>query len=430
VGVRARLAELIRYGGVGGVAAGIHALVLVGGERWAWSLALANLAGFLLASCWGYLAHALFTFREHTGGTPFARRWLFIQISVNVMVSLLLPGWLGRWALTAAGTALMVFTPTAINYVIWSLAARHSRGRRGRQAATAEINPDPAAPALRFHADDLGLHPAVNATILRLHDAGALDSASVLVAAPAAEAAAGACALRPGLEVALHLCLTEGLPAADPGEVPDLLDAEGRLALSFGRLLLLGCLPPWWLLRRRLARQLSSELQAQVERFQELFPGRPLALDGHQHVHLTPLVWAQVRELPPALRPDWIRTLQEPWPWRGIPLALWWGSLGSLGPIKWLLLRMLNSGRALELARRGIATNSGFCGVLFTGRMDGAVLSAARRMLGVRGGLVLAHPAEGCPADAPELAAYPLSRGFYASPWREREAEALMRRTR
>jgi putative flippase GtrA len=412
------------------MAAAIHALVLLAGERWAWSLALANLAGFLLASCWGYLAHALFTFREQTGGAPFARRWLLLQISVNVLVSVLLPGWLGRWARTAAGTALMVFTPTAINYLIWSFAARHSRGRRKRLVAAAEIPTEPLSPALRFHADDLGLHPAVNATILRLHDAGALDSASVLVAAPAVEPAAAASALRPGLEVVLHLCLSEGRPAADPAVVPDLLDAEGRLALGFGRLLLLGCLPPWWSLRRRLARQLRCELQAQVQRFQELFPGRPLAFDGHQHVHLTPLVWEQLRELPPALRPEWIRSLREPWPWWGIPLAAWWGSCRSLGPIKWLLLRMLNAGRAHELARRGIATNSGFCGVLFTGRMEGAVLAAARRTLGARGGLVLAHPAEGCPADAPELAAYPLSRRFYASPWREREAEALMRRTK
>jgi putative flippase GtrA len=430
VGVRARLAELIRYGGVGVVAAAIHALVLLGGERWAWPLAFANLTGFLVASCWGYLAHALFTFRAHTGGAAFPRRWLFIQISLNVLVSVLLPGWLGRWALSAAGTALMVFTPTAINYAIWSMAARHSRGRRRRQLAVAEITTAGAAPALRFHADDLGLHPAVNATILRLHDAGALDSASVLVAAPAAAAAAAGCALRPGLELALHLCLSEGRPAADPLQVPDLLDREGRLALGFGRLLLIGCLPPWSSRRRRLARQLTDEIQAQVQRFQELFPGRPLALDGHQHVHLIPLVWAHVRELPTALRPVWIRSLQEPWPWRGIPPSAWWGSCRSLGPIKWFLLRILNRGRAKELARLGIATNRGFCGVLFTGRMEGAVLAAARRRLGSRGGLVLAHPAEGCPADAPELAAYPLSRRFYASPWREREAAALMRRTR
>lgn len=421
MGVRARLAELIRYGGVGGVAAAIHALVLLGGERWRWSLALANLAGFLLASCWGYLAHALFTFREHTGGAPFPRRWLLIQTSLNVLVSLLLPGWLGIWARRAAGTLVMVFTPTAVNYGVWSLAARHSRSRRQRA-----LVPEP----VRFHADDLGLHPAVNATILKLHDAGVLDSASVLVTASAAEAAAQACALRPGLELVLHLCLSEGRPAADPAQIPDLLDGEGRLAMGFGRLLLVGCWPALWPRRRRIERQLALELQAQVRRFQALFPGLPVQLDGHQHVHLLPVVWRQLWRLPDALKPTWVRSLQEPWPWRGIPLARWRQAWLELGPLKWVVLRTLNGGRAAELARRGIATNRRFCGVLFTGQMDGPVIRSALRLLSPTGGLVLAHPAEGCPEDAPELQAYPLSREFYASPWRSLEAEALMRRTR
>lgn len=421
MGVRARLAELMRYGGVGLVAAAIHALVLLSGQRLAWSLALANLLGFLLASCWGYLAHALFTFRAHTGGAPFPRRWLLIQTSLNVLLSLMLPGWLGRWAATAAGTGLMVFTPTAVNYLIWSLAARHSRLRRQRPSASAPV---------RFHADDLGLHPAVNATILRLHDAGALDSASVLVAAPAAEAAAAACMARPGFELALHLCLSEGPAAAAPSEIPDLLDAEGRLALGFGRLLLLGCLPRGWPRRQRIERQLACEVRAQIQRFQQLFPGRDLRLDGHQHVHLLPVVWQQLQQLPAEFTPRWIRTLREPWPWRGLALTAWWGSCRSLGPIKWLLLRILNTGRAAELERCGIATNHGFCGVLFTGRIDGSVIAAAQRCLGARGGLVLAHPAEAYLAAAAELDAYPLSRRFYASPWRARETEALMRRTR
>ena len=413
----------MRYGGVGVLAAAIHALVLLCGEWLRWPLSLANLAGFLLASCWGYLAHALFTFRDHTGGVPFARRWLLIQTSLNVLLSLLLPGWLGSWARSAVGTALMVFTPTAINYVIWSLAASHSRARRQHQARA-------GAGPLRFHADDLGLHQVVNATILELHDAGALDSASVLVAGPAAAAAAAACAKRPRFELALHLCLSEGCPVADPQQIPALLDGQGRLALGFGRLLLLGCLPTWWEGRRRIEAQLALELQAQIQRFRALFPARPLQLDGHQHVHLTPLVWQQVRQLPPELQPVWIRSLREPWPWRGIPLALWWQACLGLGPIKWLLLRLLNSGRVAELARRGIATNSGFCGVLFTGRMDAAVIAAAQRQLGARGGLVLAHPALGCSLDGAQLEAYPLSRRFYGSPWRSREAEALMRRTR
>jgi putative flippase GtrA len=421
VGVQAKLAELMRYGGVGVLAAAIHALVLLGGEWLGWPLALANLLGFLLASVWGYLAHALFTFREHTGGATFPRRWLLIQTSLNVLVSLLLPGWLGSWARSAGGTLVMVFTPTAINYLLWSLAARHSRVRRTRQATVGPV---------RFHADDLGLHPVVNATILELRDAGALDSASVLVAAPAAEAAAQACARRPDFELALHLCLSEGPPAADPVRIPELLDAQGRLTLGFERLLLLGFVPRWCPPRRRLEGQLALELEAQIRRFQALFPGRPLRLDGHQHVHLTPLVWRQLRQLPPLLQPIWIRSLREPWPWGGIPLALWWQSCLALGPIKWLLLRLLNSGRATELARRGIATNVGFCGVLFTGRIDAAVIAAAQRQLRPGGGVVLAHPAGGSLVEASELQAYPLSRRFYASPWRVQEAEVLMRRTR
>ena len=419
--MRAKLAELMRYGGVGVLAAAIHAGVLLAGDWLGGPLSLVNLLGFLLASVWGYVAHALFTFREHTGGAPFPRRWLLIQTSLNVLVSLLLPGWLGIWARSAAGTVVMVFTPTAINYVLWSLAARHSRSRRQRA-----FDPEP----VRFHADDLGLHPAVNATIFKLHAAGALDSASVLVTAAAAEAAAHACASRPGLGLVLHLCLSEGLPAADPAQIPDLLDGEGRLAMGFGRLLLAGCWPARWPRRRRLERQLALELRAQLQRFEWLFPGRPLRLDGHQHVHLVPLVWQQIGQLPEALRPVWMRSLREPWPWRGIPRTRWWAAWRGLGPIKWVVLRALNAGRAAELARLGIATNRAFCGVLFTGQMDGAVIRAAQRLLSPTGGLVLAHPAEGCIADAPELQAYPLSRRFYASTWRSLEADALMRRTR
>ena len=200
--------------------------------------------------------------------------------------------------------------------------------------------------------------------------------------------------------------------------------------MGFGRLLLAGGWPPRSPQRRRLERQLALEIRAQLQRFQVLFPGRPLQLDGHQHVHLLPVVWQQLWRLPEALQPVWVRSLREPWPWRGIPLLRWRQALRELGPIKWALLRILNVGRAAELARRGVATSRGFCGVLFTGQIDGSVIRAAQRLLQPTGGLVLAHPAEGWAAGPDALQAYPLSRRFYASPWRSLEAEALMRRTR
>lgn len=422
-----RVSHLLRYGAVGGVAALIHALLLLTATRLGLPTPGSNLLGFLLASLWGYLAHALFTFRAHTGGGLFPRRWLLLQMAANVVLSLLLPLALGSLALRAPGLLVLVFTPTAVNYVIWLLAARHSLSRRLSAAAALE--------PVRFHADDLGLNQAVNRAIFALADAGALHSCSVLVTAAAVQDAAEGCRQRPALQLALHLSLSEGLPAAEPAAIQDLLDARGHLQLGFGRLLLLGLLPRWNGTRRRMERQVASELRAQITRFQALFPERPLRLDGHQHIHLAPLVWDVLHTLPPALQPSWVRTLGEPFIWRGIPLRCWWHSCCSAGPLKWALLQLLNRGRSAELRQRGIATNPGFSGVLFTGVMAAPVLAAAQAALRQRGGLVLAHPSDwpvgATPgADAEALRAFPLSARFYRSPWRQWEAAALMQRTR
>ena len=84
------LNRLARYGAVGVVAAAIHYTILRGlGLTLAeW---LANPIAFLAASITGYLGHALFTFREETGGQRFARRWLLLQYAVNLSVCGVLP---------------------------------------------------------------------------------------------------------------------------------------------------------------------------------------------------------------------------------------------------------------------------------------------------------------------------------------------------
>ena len=67
------------------------------------SLSLANPIAFLAASVASYLGHALLTFREEPGGRPFARRWLLLQVVVNLSVCALLP-------LFKASTLVLVFT--------------------------------------------------------------------------------------------------------------------------------------------------------------------------------------------------------------------------------------------------------------------------------------------------------------------------------
>jgi putative flippase GtrA len=139
------LGRLGRYGAVGIVAAAVHAAILLLLSNWI-SLSLANPIAFLAASLAGYVGHALVTFREETGGKRFARRWLVLQYAVNLSVCALLPLILGAWMQPILRTVILVFTPTVLNALIWSRAARFSARQRS-QSGTPPL----------LHADDLGL---------------------------------------------------------------------------------------------------------------------------------------------------------------------------------------------------------------------------------------------------------------------------------
>lgn len=428
--LRIRLNELVRFALVGGVAALLHATLLLLLARLGLALSLANLSGFLAASFWGYLAHALFTFRRQTGGRRFARRWLLVQMGVNLALSLALPPLLGGSARRTAGVLLMVFTPTLVNLLIWKLAARHAARRADRPGHGPHCEPRVLPPSC--HADDLGLDPAVNQAIFRLHDAGRLQGTSLLVNAPALADAVEGLPGRPGLRLCLHLCLTEGPPVADPGLIPLLLDRHGHLRAGFAPLLLASWLPPALPWRRRLERQLLIEIRAQILAFQRLTGAGAPALDGHQHIHLVPIVLGCLLTLEPGCRPVWLRRLREPLP-TGVPPADWLATLVNGGLIKWLLLRSLDRLQAQRIAAAGMAGNQAFAGVLFTGRMAGGVLGAACRSLARPADpaadpegrpLVLLHPSL---PDMPlgPLAGFGASRRFYASPWRAREYRAL-----
>ena len=385
------LRKLGRYGAVGVLAAAVHAGVLLLLGRWL-DLSLANPLAFLAASLAGYYGHALVTFREETGGRRFARRWLLLQYAVNLSVCALLP-------LLQAPTLVLVFTPTVLNALIWNRAARFSRQQQ----------PDPGRPDL--HADDFGLSPAVDQAVLALMGTRQLDGASLLVDGPSAPAAVAAwktSASHPPLT--LHLCLSEG---PQPELCPD-------LPASFGQLLLASLWPP---LGRRLRPQLERAVGDQIQRYQELTGEPPQRLDGHQHIHLVPLVLDVVLQQPGLL---WIRSTNEPLPSR-LPLRLWVSAMRDGGLLKWLVLQPLSALARQRLQAAGIASNQRFAGVLFTGRMAGEPLDAAIEALG-EGDLVLAHPAVAADVAGMERRGFGLSALFLKSPWRRREWQALSRR--
>ena len=334
------LNRVLRYCVVGGTAAAVHIVVLLMLGQWM-SLSLANPIAFLAASVSGYLGHALLTFREETGGRQFARRWLLLQYIVNISICALLP-------LLKAPTLVLVFTPTLLNALIWSRAAQFSAKARHQQ----NVHP----PLL--HADDLGLAEGVDAAIIDLAQSGRLQGASLLANGPSAADAMEAWRnLAEPPPLTLHLCLTEGHRLA---KCPDLPSGFGTL--------LLASLLPWQ--RRRIAPQLRTVLQQQISRYRQLTGLSHIRLDGHQHIHLVPLVLDAVLDLAPSESITWMRTTREPLP-EGLSLRLWWRSLQTGGLIKWLVLQLLSGLAIPRLRRAGLETNLRFAGVLFSGSMFG-----------------------------------------------------------
>ena len=396
--VRPLLNRLGRYGLVGMVAAAVHLAVLLGLSA-ALPIWIANPLAFLAASLAGYVGHAMVTFREETGGKRFARRWLVLQYAVNLAVCAILPLLLGAWAAPLLRTVVLVFTPTVLNALIWSRAARFSARQRRVMAPP------------RIHADDLGLAEGVDEAILALAQDGLLDGASLLVEGPTAMAAAARWQTLPKpLTLCLHLCLTEGPESENCPDLP----------ASFGQLLLASVLPSR---RRRLKPQIARRIEAQINRYRALTGLRQINVDGHQHIHLVPIVLDCL-----LLQADihWIRTTAEPLP-TGLPLKSWVSAVRDGGLLKWLVLRVLTGLARPRLQKRSIHTNARFAGVLFTGRMSGAELEAAESCLN-GGDLLLAHPAaEGSSRDLARHG-FELSETFFRSPWRQREWQALRAR--
>ena len=401
------LRRLGRYGAVGLVAAAVHAGILLLFSQWI-SLSLANPIAFLAASLAGYVGHALVTFREETGGKRFARRWLVLQYAVNLSVCALLPLILGAWVHPMLRTMVLVFTPTVLNALIWSRAARFSARQRS-QSVTPPL----------LHADDLGLGAGVDHAIFDLCQLSRLDGASLLVNGPTAKTATDIWRQLPNPPALyLHLCLTEG-----PGH-----SSNVDLPTSFGRLLLASWLP-WQ--RHRLKPQIQRSLRQQISRFKQITGTNEIHLDGHQHVHLIPMVLDTVLGLAQSEQVTWIRTTAEPLP-TNLPLHLWWDCFREGGALKWLVLQCLTRLARPKLRAANVSTNQSFAGVLFTGRMTGEALeccwhsnhcqkaaeSGSRAML-------LIHPAQ--PGDAHSMHEHQFteSSAFFSSPQRQQEWQAM-----
>lgn len=237
-------------------------------------------------------------------------------------------------------------------------------------------------------ADDYAIAPGVSEAIRQLITARRINATSVMTVFPGLEAEAealAAAAAQTGASIGLHVTLTGTFApltagmAGPAGTLPTL----PRLVLSA--------------LSRRLERAaVAAEVEAQFAAFARAFGRPPDHVDGHQHVHVLPVVRSVVLDATRRHAPGaWLRDV-SPAP----------GALRGLD-VKGRLIGAFAAGFARDAAAAGLATNCGFGGAYdFSAGHDFAGL-LAHFLKGVpEGGLVMVHPGR---VDDPLTARDPLT---------------------
>ncbi|MCU0893627.1 MAG: ChbG/HpnK family deacetylase [Rhodospirillales bacterium] len=200
-------------------------------------------------------------------------------------------------------------------------------------------------------ADDFAISPGVSAGIIDLLARRRLSATSCMTTSRHWPSLAGALAPHRGsADIGLHLTLTDAPPL---GEMPHLAP-DGRLP-PLGRLLAAA-------LSRRLDRpEIAAEIAAEIRRQFDAFVSAtgcmPDFVDGHQHVHLLPVIRGEVLALfagPLAGPGPYLRVCWEP---PGRILAR------RLAVVKAAVLAALSLPLRREARRRAIACNDSFRGV-------------------------------------------------------------------
>lgn len=141
-------------------------------------------------------------------------------------------------------------------------------------------------------ADDFGISVGVNRAIVDLVAQGRLSAVSCMSLAPAwKDGAAALTPLRDSIDVGLHITLT-GLPSLMTGRRQP--SEKEVIVRSWLRLLNVAAL--------------EAEVRAQFDRFIAVWGAPPDFIDGHQHVHVLPVIRDIVLRLRAAYAPQaWVR---------------------------------------------------------------------------------------------------------------------------
>jgi predicted glycoside hydrolase/deacetylase ChbG (UPF0249 family) len=195
-------------------------------------------------------------------------------------------------------------------------------------------------------ADDFGLADGVSRGIVELAVMGRLSATGAMTNMPGWRRAAGDLRpLRGRIAVGLHLNLTTGSPL---GPMPQFAPAGVFPSLKD--------LLPKALKRHLPAGEIAQEIERQLDAFIEAHGEPPAFVDGHQHVHVLPVI-----------RPGLMQVLKE----RGYGGRVWLRDPSDrvvsilrrpVGRRKALIVKSLSGGFARSAQAAGFQTNEGFSG--------------------------------------------------------------------
>lgn len=229
-----------------------------------------------------------------------------------------------------------------------------------------------------FNADDFGISQGVNAAIEKAHKEGILNSTSLMINQDFAAQAVQKAKQMPNLKVGLHINLTNQRPAADPAQIPLLVDQNGHFKNGFVKLFLLSFLHP-----KALRAQAYIEIKAQTEKY--IKTGLELHhFDSHRHVHLIPAIFKATKQLAQEYTIKHIRVMNENI-FNTIRQNKSKSYLFDGGIIKYFLLRFLSAWNTTE-------KNVYFYTILFTCKISKEQFNQIRIPKGYKAVEVMIHP--------------------------------------
>ena len=211
---------------------------------------------------------------------------------------------------------------------------------------------------LLINADDFGLTPGVNRSIVALHRAGVLSSATLMATGAFFDDAVALARSVPTLEVGCHVVLVDGSPALPAEQIPSLCP-DGQLFRPK-----LGRFAADLHLSRIRPDEIEAEASAQIRRLRQAGV-RVSHVDTHKHTHLFPRVLRPLLQAARACGVPAIRNPFEPaWAVRATAgaSALRRLQISFLGTHRRSFLR--------QVQQAGLVTPAGTLGVLATGTAD------------------------------------------------------------